>query len=229
MKQLTEELMKEGYSRAKDAASLSPANKRKVGCAILMEVNSKLLWVSGYNHLQTRHTVNTVWSDTDLPCEDEQGNTLPSTPLKRVMHAEHHAVAQVHCNNYSFSKVIAVFVTHPPCAECKLHLNTLGGTFPIYIVEDFLKFDKDKLRYELLPVLAVEEVVKVLTFGAKKYKPNNWRRVDDLDRYMGAALRHIAAHQKGEIYDPETKCAHLGHAATNLLFLTELLKEKENA
>ena len=35
------------------------------------------------------------------------------------------------------------------------------------------KFDGDKLQYGLLPPLALRDVVKVLTFGAQKYEPDN--------------------------------------------------------
>jgi len=35
------------------------------------------------------------------------------------------------------------------------------------------KFDGGKLEYGLLPPLALEETVKVLTFGAQKYERDN--------------------------------------------------------
>ncbi len=35
------------------------------------------------------------------------------------------------------------------------------------------KFDGGKLEYGLLPPFALEETVKVLTFGAQKYEPEN--------------------------------------------------------
>ena len=35
-----------------------------------------------------------------------------------------------------------------------------------------LKFDTDKLRWDLLPMEVIEECVKILTFGAKKYDDN---------------------------------------------------------
>jgi hypothetical protein len=85
-----------------------------------------------------------------------------------------------------------------------------------------MKFDKEKLRYDLLPPHALEETVKVLTFGAAKYKPNNWRYVDDaMDRYFAAAERHVWAWMKGEKNDPESGIHHLAHAICNLYFLYE--------
>ena len=41
------------------------------------------------------------------------------------------------------------------------------------------KFDNGKPQYSLLPPLALIEAVKVLTFGAKKYSPDNWKYVDN--------------------------------------------------
>lgn len=94
-----------------------------------------------------------------------------------------------------------------------------------------LKFDKEKLRWDLIPMECVEEVVKVLTFGAEKYEANNWQKVENAeDRYYAALLRHIVAHRKGETIDPESGLLHLSHVACNVVFLLyfELLKTKNN-
>lgn len=85
------------------------------------------------------------------------------------------------------------------------------------------KHDQQKQRWDLLPMRAVEEVVKVLTLGASKYAPDNWRQVDGWRwRYYGAALRHMVAWWRGEKYDPEFKTHHLAHAVCCLLFALEL-------
>ena len=56
------------------------------------------------------------------------------------------------------------------------------------------KFDGGKLEYGLLPPLALEETVKVLTFGAQKYERDNWKKVPDSKRrYLDAMERHIWA------------------------------------
>ena len=83
-----------------------------------------------------------------------------------------------------------------------------------------MKFDSGKLRWDLLPFKELEDIVKVLTFGANKYKDNNWMFVENAkSRYFAAAMRHLAAYQKGELIDEETGLTHLSHAATNLMFL----------
>lgn len=92
-----------------------------------------------------------------------------------------------------------------------------------------MKFDEDKLRWDLLPLDCVEEVVKILTFGAKKYAPNNWQLVENAeDRYYAALLRHLVAHKKGETIDPESGLLHLSHVACNIIFLLWLEKHKTN-
>jgi len=83
-----------------------------------------------------------------------------------------------------------------------------------------VKFDKDKPKWNLLPWDEVEDVVKVLTFGAKKYAPDNWKFVDDANnRYMDAAMRHLVAHQQGESRDYESNESHIAHAICCLLFM----------
>ena len=42
------------------------------------------------------------------------------------------------------------------------------------------KYDGEKPQMYLLPPKAITEVAKVLTFGASKYGPDNWRKLDDL-------------------------------------------------
>ena len=83
-----------------------------------------------------------------------------------------------------------------------------------------VKFDKDKPKWNLLPWDELEDVVHVLTFGAKKYAPDNWKFVDDANnRYMDAAMRHLVAHQQGETRDSESGESHIAHAICCLLFM----------
>ena len=84
------------------------------------------------------------------------------------------------------------------------------------------KYDGDKAKLYLLPPKSILEIGKVLTYGAEKYDPENWRKVEDLqNRYTSAALRHIFAHIDGEADDQETGLSHLAHAMCCLLFKLE--------
>jgi hypothetical protein len=89
------------------------------------------------------------------------------------------------------------------------------------------KFDGGKLQYGLLPPLALRETVKVLTFGAEKYEPDNWRRVPDSHRrYFDAAQRHLWAYKEGEVIDPESGVNHIAHAICCLMFMLDLDEQK---
>jgi hypothetical protein len=93
-----------------------------------------------------------------------------------------------------------------------------------------VKYDGGKLRYSLLPVGTVAEVVQVLEFGARKYAPDNWKHVPDArTRYYDASMRHIDAWWNGERLDPETNLPHLAHAVCCLLFLMWFDKQRQLA
>lgn len=82
------------------------------------------------------------------------------------------------------------------------------------------KADADKLRFDLLPVGPVTDIVRVLTFGAKKYADDNWQKVPNRRRrYYAAGMRHFLAWWRGEKLDPETKLPHLAHLGCCVLFL----------
>ncbi len=84
------------------------------------------------------------------------------------------------------------------------------------------KFDSEKNRLELLSSSWISGVGLVLTYGAKKYAANNWRKGIERTRLLGAALRHIFSYMKGEDIDPETGLLHLYHASCCLMFASEL-------
>jgi hypothetical protein len=110
------------------------------------------------------------------------------------------------------------------CETRQAHIEPLTPEERQYIKDRLgLKYDSDKPRWDLLPLSLIEETVQVLTFGAKKYGPNNWKQVQDgFDRYYSALMRHIVAYKNGELYDQESKLSHLAHAMCNLIFLSEL-------
>lgn len=90
------------------------------------------------------------------------------------------------------------------------------------------KHDAEKDRWDLLPYSAIQEVVKVLTFGARKYGPENWKDVPDARRrYFAASQRHTIAWWSGEKIDPEWGLNHLAHACCCLLFLLWLDQQPE--
>lgn len=86
-----------------------------------------------------------------------------------------------------------------------------------------VKHDTGKPDMTLVPTLAIEQMVRVMEFGAQKYGRDNWRHVQGAERrYLAASLRHIFAHLRGELRDAESGEPHLAHALTCLAFVLEL-------
>lgn len=84
-----------------------------------------------------------------------------------------------------------------------------------------IKYDQGKPDYSLLPFGSIDDLVRVITYGAEKYDRFNWKYVDK-ERYKAAALRHISSYMQGEVHDEETGIHHLAHAMANLTFIMEL-------
>ncbi len=60
----------------------------------------------------------------------------------------------------------------------------------------------------------------VLSYGAKKYERNNWKRdIDDICHIVDSLLRHIIALQRGKLLDEESDLHHIGHIMCNVMFL----------
>lgn len=188
---------------ALEIAAKSPCKKRKVGAIITADDS---LLVVGYNH------------NYGLPCEDSNGRTYSS-----VVHAEVDAVNKyVDIYKDKIPNVaIKIYVTHQPCEVC---MNVIKAAYikEVIVVEEFMKFDGDKLRYDLIPPEATKALARVLTYGARKYKPDNWRKVDDVWRYKAALMRHYEAWREGETHDKESGMHHLEHMLCNAAFLVAL-------
>jgi hypothetical protein len=108
------------------------------------------------------------------------------------------------------------------CKTCiSMGVSDIGAATTIAMSTVATKHDTEKPRLELLSSIALIEIAKVLTCGAKKYKEHNWRLGFKWSRLLGASLRHILAFVGGEDKDPETGLSHLAHAGCCILFLLE--------
>ncbi len=82
-----------------------------------------------------------------------------------------------------------------------------------------VKYDQGKAPWHLLPWDAVEQVVKVLQFGAKKYAERNWEKGLPHSKTFAATQRHLVDwFQNGLDADDETGLHPLAHAACEMLF-----------
>jgi hypothetical protein len=89
-----------------------------------------------------------------------------------------------------------------------------------------VKHDQEKPRMDLFSFIALTKLAEVLTTGAKKYSPHNWRQGFEWSRLLGAAFRHMFAWGMGQDKDPETGHSHIAHAMCNLMFLMEHIENK---
>jgi len=106
-------------------------------------------------------------------------------------------------------------------------INTLPVKPESEVIADILreqvaiKHDSEKVEYHYISPVFLEELSKVLTFGAKKYAAHNWRAGFKYSRVFSALMRHLMAWLSGETYDKETGLNHLAHAACCIMFLLE--------
>jgi len=90
--------------------------------------------------------------------------------------------------------------------------------------EQGLRYNKGKLRYDLLHPISQEGIVKVLTRGAEKYAERNWEKGMSWTSVLASLKRHLAEIEKGEDYDAETGLLHIDHVQCNAHFLSAFYK-----
>ena len=90
--------------------------------------------------------------------------------------------------------------------------------------ESGLRYNDNKLRYDLLDPFAIEKLTEVFTLGAKKYAPRNWEKGMSWTSVLASLKRHTAAWEKGEDFDKESELYHMAHVAWNALALVSYYK-----
>lgn len=122
------------------------------------------------------------------------------------------------------------------CGEFEYNVTDPVNVVTTGLQQKGTKYDQDKLRFDILPSEALLEVVKVITYGEKKYPSLsdssgntvlNWKKLSDpQNRFFSAGQRHIYSDRIGEELDQETGYYHLAHAISNLMFQLQLKIEK---
>lgn len=107
--------------------------------------------------------------------------------------------------------------------------TTISSTDPIPQTGVAIKKDSGKTDWSLMPWESVEEINRVLEFGAQKYSAHNWKEGGGFSytRVLNSLLRHIFSYIRGEDRDPESGLSHLAHAGCNVLFLLYYERYKE--
>jgi len=87
-----------------------------------------------------------------------------------------------------------------------------------------MKKDGDKLDYTLLEWTSLQDLVRLMMFGAKKYDRDNWRKVEPY-RYKQALLRHVALLAEGEWTDSDSNLPHCACIMFNAMVLIWFKKQ----
>lgn len=100
-------------------------------------------------------------------------------------------------------------------------VNTNSITRGISRGGEAVKFDVSKTDWSLVPFEALEGMVRVLEFGAKKYSRDNWRTGTGFKytRVINSLMRHLFSYMRGEDLDKESGLPHIAHIQCNALFL----------
>lgn len=88
------------------------------------------------------------------------------------------------------------------------------------------RFNEGKLKWSLVDFDALEDTVRVLEFGARKYSSHNWKKGLKVTEILESMQRHINGMLRGEDNDPESGLPHYGHLGCNVMFLGYMLKYK---
>jgi len=92
-----------------------------------------------------------------------------------------------------------------------------------------IKADAGKTDWAILPLDALEEIIKVFQFGEKKYARGNFANGEGLEysRVLNSLLRHTTSFMRGEDNDPETGLSHMAHAGCCVLMLLHYITHQE--
>lgn len=202
--------------RAIEIAALSKCVKRKVGAVLAVKFTQGPLDRVVYKEV----TAGCNAHPTGEVCEDINGETLPEVRHAEITCLNNYEKLLASTNTIPNVNGLVMFVTHQPCGACEDALA--AKQIPYRVVKSFMKFSHAKPRMALVPPSLEEACARALTYGARKYKVNNWRETPDIEEYISALQRHFNAFKKGEDNDPESGLNHLDHMAANLSFLIEL-------
>lgn len=122
----------------------------------------------------------------------------------------------------------------------KSYADFLNETFnqPTQDTTDYsIKYDQGKHKLSQFPREAMEAVVEVMEYGARKYGKGSWNRVE-VERYIDAAARHLYAMQDIDENgrecvnlskkDDESGLEHLYHLACNIVYAVALYRREKN-
>jgi hypothetical protein len=81
------------------------------------------------------------------------------------------------------------------------------------------RFNQGKMQWTMMDFKAMEPMIQVLMYGAKKYDRDNWKKAcpKKLD-LLDSLERHFVGLVAGESVDSESGLPHIGHLMCNAMF-----------
>ena len=86
--------------------------------------------------------------------------------------------------------------------------------------------NEGKPKWSLVDFDSLEDMVRVLEFGSKKYGKYNWKKGLKTTEVVESLLRHCISYLNGQDNDEESGLPHTGHIMANSMFLSHMMKFK---
>lgn len=116
--------------------------------------------------------------------------------------------------------------------HCPNYVNfetALANIPSVQVFDKALRYNEGKAQIHMVPKELIEEVAKVLMFGATKYAKDNWKKGLSYEGCYDSCMRHLLAFNSGEEFDKESNLPHLAHAACNIAFMLYFKKYGEKS
>ena len=110
------------------------------------------------------------------------------------------------------------FYSKRDCEEISSTLSNTQGC----VTKRAMRFNTGKRKWSLVDFDSLEDMVKVLEFGAEKYSPHNWKKGLSTTEICESMIRHLKSYLNGENLDPESGLPHTGHIMCNSMFLSHM-------
>ena len=108
--------------------------------------------------------------------------------------------------------------TVPYCGEKKPDYATKFHAMIHTFFASADRFNQGKPQWHLMNYEAMEPMLKVLEFGAKKYGERNWMKGLSPQGVLDSLQRHVAALMDGKTIDEESGLPIIGHVMANAMF-----------
>lgn len=89
---------------------------------------------------------------------------------------------------------------------------------------DGRRVSRERRPASWVPVAGIAAVEQLLNSQAEGHDGDRWRR-RDVDHHLAALRRHLAAHERGELIDPDSGRPHLEHLTARALMACDVAQD----